>query len=162
MTTSDHPAVDLRTPAPDAHPGTRDPGRRDVGITEPSTAHQQARLVVAAFLDALLRRDFTGIRQALARQVRFRALVPSGIRTAEDAEGATTWLRTWFGASEAFTVVDSGIEDFAGRHRFWYRFELEREGRESVIDQEGFCDVTAGRISDLALVCSGFRPRHQR
>jgi hypothetical protein len=115
----------------------------------------------SAFLDALLRRDFDQVERALAPQVRFRALVPSGIREAQNADGATNWLRTWFGTAEEFQVLDSGIEEFAGRWHVWYRFALTREGRPMIIAQDGFCDTTTSGITDLALVCSGFRPASQ-
>jgi hypothetical protein len=117
-----------------------------------------APAVVSAFLDALLRRDFDAVNRCLAPHVRFRALVPSGIREAMSAEATTDWLRTWFGTTEAFEVLASGIEPFAGRSRIWYRFALQRDGSATVIDQEGFCDATRSGITDLALVCSGFRP----
>ncbi|HET9649370.1 MAG TPA: hypothetical protein VFP34_14235 [Microlunatus sp.] len=114
--------------------------------------------VVSALLDALLRRDFDEVERCLAPEVRFRALVPTGVREASSAEAAARWLRTWFGSSEAFQVLAAGAEPFAGRSRIWYRFALEREGRSTVIDQEGFCDAGPSGITDLALVCSGFRP----
>jgi hypothetical protein len=116
---------------------------------------------VSVMLEGLLHRDFNQVALSVAPDVRFRALVPSGVRKADSAEAATNWLRTWFEAAEAFMVLDSGIEAFGGRHRFWYRFGLEREGRSTVIDQEGFCDVRADQISDIAIVCSGFRPTPQ-
>ncbi len=115
----------------------------------------------SAFLNALLRRDFDQVKRTLAPKVRFRALVPSGIREAQGADEATNWLRTWFGNSEDFQVLDSGVEEFAGRSHLWYRFALTREGRPTVVGQEGFCDTTTSGITDLALVCSGFRPANQ-
>jgi hypothetical protein len=111
-----------------------------------------------AFLDALTRRDFDRVALTLTPDVRFRALVPSGVREADTAAGATTWLSTWFGTSDSFEVLGSGVEGLAGRQRLWYRFGLEREGRPTVIQQEGFCDLSADRITDLSLVCSGFQP----
>ena len=50
---------------------------------------------------------------------------------------------------------------FAGRSHLWYRFALTREGRPTVVGQDGFCDMTTSGITDLALVCSGFRPANQ-
>lgn len=94
------------------------------------TATERLAMVVDAFLDALARRDYIGV----------------------------TWLRTWFGAADQVEVIGSGHQTFAVRHRFWYRFALDREGRATVIDQEGCCDVADGRVHDIALVCSGFQP----
>ena len=125
---------------------------------EDATAPDAPGTLVAQFLRALMERDFTVVKTLLAPDVRFRALVPSGFREAGDAEGATTWLRTWFGSSKDLDVLEYGHELVAGRHHIWYRFALEREGRASVIHQDGFCDVAGGRITDVSLLCSGFRP----
>lgn len=121
-------------------------------------AAPKPRRVAADLVASLASRDFDAAERRLSPTVRFRALVPSGVREASDATGAVAWLRQWFGSSEVFDVVGSGVEVVGGRHRFWYRFRLERDGRPCLIDQEGFCDVAGGRVTDLSLVCSGFRP----
>jgi hypothetical protein len=118
----------------------------------------EPRHVAAALLTALTHRDFDTIEGLFSPDVRFRALVPTGVKEAHDSAGAVAYLRAWFGGSQFFDVVDSGVEEVGRRRRVWYRFRLDRDGRRCVIDQEGFCDVTEGRVSDLSLVCSGFRP----
>ncbi len=119
---------------------------------------REPRDAAADLVAALASRDFDAVERRLSPDVRFRALVPSGVREASDAAGAVRWLREWFGASNDFDVVGFGVEAVGGRQRLWYRFRLEREGRACVIDQEGFCDVRGGKVVDLSLVCSGFRP----
>jgi len=123
-----------------------------------SVAVLEPRGIAADLVGSLARRDFDAVERRLSPEVRFRALVPSGVREASDATGAVAWLREWFGSSNVFDVVGSGVEVVGGRHRLWYRFRLERDGRPCLIDQEGFCDVDGGRVTDLSLVCSGFRP----
>lgn len=45
-----------------------------------------------AFIDALARRDFSQLQALFDPQVRFRALIPSGLRAAGDAAGAIRYL----------------------------------------------------------------------
>jgi SnoaL-like domain len=124
----------------------------------PMTARSSDTRVAEAFVDALRARDFATMTTVLAPNVRFRALVPSGLREAGSAIDAAAWFDTWFGAAERFEIVDASVEDFAGRQRISYRLGVVRNGGPEVLDQEGFCDVAGGRITDLSLVCSGFRP----
>ncbi len=153
--------------AAQVHPETHGMAADDVHRVEPgpaagdpgdSTGGEQSETIVGGFLRALVERDFASVSALLAPQMRFRALVPPGLREANDADGATTWLRAWFGSSPDFEVLDAGHEVFAGRHHIWYRFALDREGRKTVIHQDGFCDVVGVQITDLSLLCSGFRP----
>jgi hypothetical protein len=118
----------------------------------------ESRRVSERLVSALAGRDFDALEGLFSPDVRFRALVPSGVREATDARGAVAWLRDWFGTSESFDVVDAGVEAVGGRTRLWYRFRLDRADRRCLIDQEGFCDVRRGAVTDLSLVCSGFRP----
>lgn len=118
----------------------------------------RARQVVENFVAALAGRDFDAVESLFSPDVRFRALVPPGVREASGATDAVAWLRNWFGASDSFDVVGCGVEEVGGRVRLWYRFHLDRDGRRCLVDQEGFCDVRGGSVSDLSLVCSGFRP----
>jgi hypothetical protein len=118
----------------------------------------EPRRAAQSFVDALTGRDFDALEGLFSPDVRFRALVPSGVREATDAAGAVAWLRDWFGVSKSFDVVDAGVEEVGGRGRLWYRFCLDRHDRRCLIDQEGFCDVRRGLVTDLSLVCSGFRP----
>lgn len=114
--------------------------------------------IAAEFVEALAHRDFEIVESLLSPDVRFRALVPSGVKEASDRTGAADWLRMWFGQSDEFVVERSGVEQVGGRHRVWYRFHLDRDCRPCTIDQEGFIDVGGGCVTDVSLVCSGFRP----
>jgi len=118
----------------------------------------EPRRVSERLVSALASRDFDALEGLFSPDLRFRALVPSGAREATDARVAVAWLRDWFGTSESFDVVDAGVEEVGGRTRLWYRFRLDRADRRCLIDQEGFCDVRRGAVTDLSLVCSGFRP----
>jgi hypothetical protein len=109
------------------------------------------------FMEALGRREFRTVQQCFAPEVRFRALVPPGLRDAAEASGAVEHLQRWFGEADHFELLRSEVEPTADRVRFRYQIRLHDEDGWSVIDQSGYTDG-ADRIESLDLVCSGFRP----
>jgi len=111
-----------------------------------------------AFVVALTQRDFDALEDVLDPEVRFRVLVPSGIREAADAHLTMEWLHLWFGESGPFEVVGWGVGGLGTQAVLWYRFALERDGVPCVIEQKGFLDASGGKASDVSLVCSGFQP----
>lgn len=111
-----------------------------------------------AFLEALTSRDFDGVEASLDPNVRFRGLLPGGLRELSGAAAVTDQLRSWFEQPDAFEVEGSGAEDVADRLRIGYRFRLHDERGWMIIEQQAFCDSDDGRIERIDLVCSGFRP----
>ena len=109
------------------------------------------------FVEALGRREFRTMQQCFAPDVRFRALVPPGLRDAAEALGAVEHLERWFGEADHFKLLRFEVEPTADRVRFRYQIRLHDEDGWSVIDQSGYTDG-ADRIESLDLVCSGFRP----
>ena len=109
------------------------------------------------FVEALGRREFGTVQQCFVPDVRFRALVPPGLRDAVEASGAVEHLQRWFGGADHFELSRSEVESTADRVRFRYQIRLHAEDRWSVIDQSGYTKG-ADRIESLDLVCSGFRP----
>ncbi len=111
-------------------------------------------------VEALGRRDFRTVQQCFAQDLRFRALVPPGLRETADASAAVEHLHSWFGGADHFELLRSEVESTADRARFRYQIRLHDEDGWSVIDQSGYTDG-ANRIESLDLVCSGFRPAKQ-
>jgi TusA-related sulfurtransferase len=111
-----------------------------------------------AFLEALTSRDFEGVEASLDPDIRFRGLLPGGLRELSGAAVVTDQLRSWFEEADAFKVEEIVAEDIADRLRISYRFRLHDEDGWAVIEQQAFCDVDDGRIERIDLVCSGFRP----
>lgn len=110
-----------------------------------------------AFVEALGRREFGTVQECFDPEVRFRALVPPGLRNAVEASGAVEHLQSWFGGADHFEMLRSEVESTADKVRFRYQIRLHDENRWSVIDQSGYTKGTE-RIESLDLVCSGFRP----
>ena len=118
----------------------------------------EAHEVGAAFLDALAARQFTAARSLLADHVRFRMLLPSGLKTEADAETTIGRFIGWFADANPFEVVISSAGEIEGRGAVTYRFRLHDADGWQVIEQHLMLDVDAdGRVEAIDLLCSGFR-----
>jgi hypothetical protein len=117
---------------------------------------RNAESVGTDFLDALARRDWAIVQSLLDPRVSFRVLTPRGLREADDDAGAVAWLTRWFGDADELTTLDSDVAMMQDRLSVGYRFHLHKD-RWCVIEQRGYFDVTDGKITDLTLICSGFR-----
>ncbi len=118
----------------------------------------QAAEVGRLFLEALAAQDFDRLETLFASQVRFRALLPARIREEETATAAAGWLRRWFGEADRLEVVESAIGQVGDRQSLRYRLRLHSVASNwEVIEQQAYYEVQGNRISDLWLLCSGFR-----
>lgn len=121
-------------------------------------ASVDARMVGAAFLDALASQDFNAARSLLADNVRFRMLLPGGLTTEGDAEATISRFMSWFGGADPLEVEASSIGDVEGLASVVYRFRLQDAGGSQVIEQHLMLDVDAdGHVGAIDLLCSGFR-----
>lgn len=115
--------------------------------------------VASAFLGALTARDFAAAQSTLAPAVRFRMLLPIGIRTDEGAEATIGWISSWFADADPFHVESSTADEVGGRAVVTYRFRLRRAGNWQRIEQHLMLDVgDDGLIEAIDLLCTGFRP----
>lgn len=117
-----------------------------------------AASVAASFVEALATRDFGALERLFEAEVRFRAIVPRGLREAATASDAVGWLRRWFGEADSIELLGSDVDSVADRTYLRYRFRVHEAGETTLIEQHGFATVADGRIADFSLVCSGFRP----
>ncbi len=112
------------------------------------------------FLGALARRDFAGLESCLDPDIRFRALVPRGALEENGAPHAVALFRRWFGADDAFEVLDAAIGQ-AGP-RIYLRWQVRTGVADDpssfrLVEQHAFATARE-RIEVLDLLCSGFRP----
>lgn len=111
------------------------------------------------FAQALADQDFVRLEACLDPEVHFRALLPSGLREREGAKRTADLFRGWFKGIARVTMLDSGVDPITHRAHLWYRLEeVYLDGETEVIEQNAFCEVKAGRISSMDLVCSGHLP----
>jgi hypothetical protein len=68
-------------------------------------------------------------------------------------------LGTWFGPGDAIERVEKVETGVVGdRFRLGYRLRVTNADGRFLVEQQAFLDVTAGRITWLRVLCSGFRP----
>jgi hypothetical protein len=111
---------------------------------------------VRLFVSALERRDFALLQHALSDSVRFRALIPPGMREFNNAADARHVVERWFGEAEFFGMERSCIGAVGERVQAHYRIRLCENSVWKVCEQQLFVDVTHGRIAAIDLLCSGF------
>lgn len=121
--------------------------------------HDAALQVARQLVGAVAARDRELVAASLAGDVRFRYLVPSGAGTeAGSAEAEATFFR-WFGDAGTVEIEDVRVEPIADRTSVSYRFRVLKPAGWRLIEQRAYLDVGPdGRISEIDLVCSGFRP----
>jgi hypothetical protein len=110
-------------------------------------------VLAADLLEALAAKDFDRLGTLFAPDVRFRALV----REDATAADAAARVRGWFGECDPLELLESEVEQVADRTSVRYRFHAREDGAWSIVEQQAYFDVTDGRISDISILCSGFR-----
>jgi hypothetical protein len=89
--------------------------------------------------------------------VQFRALIPSGLRTADDRASAASYFQKWFGDADELILITSLVQPMHDRLYITYRFRAH-EDQWYIVEQQAYCIVQDGHIKRIDLLCSGFRP----
>jgi deoxyribodipyrimidine photolyase len=110
----------------------------------------------ARLLDALTRRDFAALAQALSPTVAFRALVPRGPFELTGAEAVADKFTQWFGGPDTFDVVDASIGPVGIKTSMRWRVRMcAADGSARIVEQHAF--ATGGtQLDSIDLLCSGF------
>ena len=109
---------------------------------------------------AVAARDAALLRSLLATPVVFRAVTPRRFWDAETPVGVVDIvLGVWFDPSKTVTgLVALETDVVADVERVGYRIEVSMETGPAVIEQVAYFTQQDGLITELRLVCSGFRP----
>src|SRR2546429_9254861 len=117
------------------------------------------RVAADRFARAIAAKDYVHMFSALARDVRFRYLVPSGPGQLEGAAEVAAKFFGWFGNADEIGIERILAEPLPDRTSLRYRFLLHRQDGWKEIEQQQYVDVDEdGLISAIDLLCSGFRP----
>jgi hypothetical protein len=128
----------------------------DPAIEGPSLA------VAGRFIDGLAARDFDLLGGTLDPEVGFRALLPRRFVEIQGTEAVLGMFVRWFGNAERFEMVEAVVGEVGGRVHMRWRVRLTDpaigEGT-FVVEQQLYADAaTDGRLHDVALLCTGYRP----
>jgi hypothetical protein len=126
----------------------------------PPTPSVTDRLLGNDLAHAIARQDAKALRSLISTPVTFRAVTPKRFWDAETAvEVADVILGVWFGPDKQVTDIASLETDSVGDiQKVSYRLRVDLESGPSVIEQVIYYTEADGKIVDLRLVCSGFRP----
>ena len=117
-----------------------------------------------SFLEGLAAQDFARIGNALAADVRLRALLPGGLREWTGAEPIAGAFATWFGDTEDFELLEAAIGEVGGRLHLHWRLRLRAVRLGAgwfTVEQQAYADpAVGGRIGRLDLLCTGYRPEN--
>ena len=109
------------------------------------------------FVAVLARQAWQELAACLDEAVQFRALIPSGLRTADDRTSATSYFQKWFGDADQLVLISSLVQPMHDRLHITYRFRAH-EDQWYIVEQQAYCIVQDGHIKQIDLLCSGFRP----
>ncbi len=118
----------------------------------------ELELLGRRWLAAVRVRDFDRLERLLDPEVRFRALIPRGLREASRAVDAVRFLRAWFAECDVFIVRSAEVDQVSDRIRVHYRVDVHEEGAWSTVDQTLYAAARADLLTDVTLACSGSRP----
>lgn len=109
---------------------------------------------------AIAAKDGRRLRALLSSRVVFRAVTPRTFWDAEDPDGVSDIvLGTWFGPETTITEVISIHTDTVGDvEKVTYRMAVDLASGPSVIEQVAYYSEQDGQITQIRMVCSGFRP----
>ena len=129
-------------------------------VPPPSAVDHIATRLGHAFVEAIVAGDFDRLETLFAPDLRFRAIIPDVYVEASTATGAREIVQDWFGDTDQRELVGSTAEMVGDRLALGYRLGLtEAGGRRIIVEQHVAATFDGMRIRDLALICSGFRPR---
>jgi TusA-related sulfurtransferase len=114
---------------------------------------------IEEYVVALSDRDSERLGACLHREVRMRALVPSGFQEIKGSSAVVGRLNSWFAEAESIQVIEKNVYRVADRLHVRYRFREHYSGGETaIIEQDVYCDFRDGQIVAMNLLCSGHRP----
>lgn len=118
-----------------------------------------AATTAGALIAALIAADRTAIAACFTNDARIRALTPPALREREGADEIGELMSSWFSDCEGLELLNQSADSVVDRIHISYRMAGVKQGRgHCIIEQHLYADMVGSHISDLSLVCSGFRP----
>ncbi len=139
-------------------------------MTSTSSLHQDHRAsdgslslaVAARLIDAIAARDFDAIADTFADDVAFRALLPKRILDVHGSDAVRDVFVRWFDSADRWELNEAIVGEVGGRIHLRWRVRLtdDRIGVGTfLVEQQVYADGgTDGRLYDVALLCTGYRP----
>jgi TusA-related sulfurtransferase len=125
----------------------------------PTIVMDMPRTAADRFARAIAAREYVEIFSALARDARFRYLIPPGPGQVDGAADVAAKFLEWFGDADVLRIESILVQPLTDRTSLRYRFLLHEQDGWKEVEQQLYVDVDeGGLISSIDLLCSGFRP----
>jgi len=128
----------------------------------PDAGEALSFVVAGRLIDALAARDFDAIAGAFADDVVFRALLPRRVLELEGTDAVRGTFTRWFGNADRWELTEAVIGEVGGRLHLRWRVRMtdaQISDGAIVVEQQVYADGGAdGRLRDVALMCTGYRP----
>ena len=111
------------------------------------------------FINNLSEKKFKNLALLFSDNIVFRALIPSGLDSANKPSEAASKFKKWFYVKDPgkYEVLDSKTEVMVDRLYIYYKIFRTYKGDSYNVEQQLYCEVAGGKIQKLSLLCSGFR-----
>jgi len=120
---------------------------------------EEHRALAGAFIEGIAAASAQAIAACFAPDARLRGLIPPGPVERIGALAAGELIASWFADSDPLSLVDSSIDQVGDRLHIAYRFDGTELGDDFTVQQQVYAEIVDGRLNDVTLLCSGFRPR---
>jgi hypothetical protein len=111
--------------------------------------------VAGHFLATLSRRDFAAMRDCLAPDVHFRAMLPPRVVDVIGPDEVIPYFERWYGGDAEFEVSDATIGSIGAKHYIKWRIKLTDSMETRMVEQHAYVS-TDTHIVAMDLLCSGF------
>lgn len=107
---------------------------------------------------AIKTKQFVCIADLCQRGIRSRLMWPDGYATLESADDLAARMGEWYAESDPIEIQGLQVEPIGDKVSISYRFTLREQGKWLEVEQQIFAILQDGLLSQLDLMCSGFRP----
>ncbi len=111
-----------------------------------------------SWAQAIEAKSFKHIAQFCQPDVRSRLMTPNRYATLESADALAAKIQQWFEESDTIKIQEVRIQPVGDKVAISYRLTLRERGEWLEVEQQIFGILKDGLLSQLDLLCSGFRP----
>lgn len=115
--------------------------------------------LASKLIEGILGADAGLIGACFAQNARLRALIPPGPVERNGAGAAGELIASWFIDCDPLTMVNSEVGRVADRLHVSYRLDGTEAETDFTVQQQVYAEVIDDHMTDVTLLCSGFRPR---
>ena len=110
------------------------------------------------WVEAIIAQDFNRLTMICQPDVISTLMVPKRIFEYDNAFDLSTRIEDWFGEYDSIEKVHTRVALVGAKLGIFYRLSCKGGPASYTIEQQVYCTLRDGRISQLKLLCSGFQP----